>query len=205
MSVEKKIFAEAERLFDVAGVVPYGRDSLLILGLVTTPEQDLDDFLRDEDGVFRIRGFEIHAKPRLDSLLHFIKEQGLSAEMVGRLGYPQGEELNLKEQAVAAGLGSWGKNSLVLNPRFGHWLRLMAVKVMDIALNPTGPGRDNREENPVCNDCNACIDACPEGILEPYYLRDRRSCRAEVSKMKQRGELITCDRCLVVCPVGRRE
>jgi epoxyqueuosine reductase QueG len=203
MKVEKKIVAEAQRLFDVVGVTPYGRDSLLILGLVTTPQHDLDDFLRDEDGAFRLHGFEVHAQPRLDLLTHFIREQGLEAEIWGPHGYPQGKELNLKQQAVAAGLGMWGKNSLMLHPQFGPWLRLMAVKVIGASLSPTGPGRDSHEENPLCKDCTTCIEACPEGILEPYYLRDRSSCRAEVSKLTQKGKLIACDQCWVVCPIGR--
>ena len=203
MSIENHIVAEAQRLFDIAGITTYGGDNLLILGLVTTPERDLDDFLRDEGGVFRLRGFEVHAQPRLDALVHFIREQGVSAETWGRCGYPQGEELNLKQQAVAAGLGRWGKNSLVLSPRFGPWLRLMAVRLVGATLSPTGPGRDSHEENPLCKDCTACVDACPLGILEPYYLNDRSNCRASVSKLTQLGKLVTCDRCLVVCPVGR--
>jgi len=202
MTIEKEIITEAQRLFDAVGVTPYGRDSLLILGLVTTPERDLDDFFRDEDGVVRLRGFEAHTQPRLDSLIHFIQKQGLSAEILGRCGYPRGEELNLKQHAVAAGLGRWGKNSLVLHPQFGPWLRLMAVKVVGATLSPTDSGRDSHKESPLCKDCTACIDACPLSILEPYYLRDRSSCQANFSNLSQRGKLVCCDRCLVVCPVG---
>ena len=204
MNIEKKLVAESQRLFDVAGVTAHGKDSLLILGLVTTPHQDLDDFLRDEAGVFRLHGFEVHAQPKLNLLVHFIREQGMAAEIWGPCGYPRGEELNLKQQAVAAGLGRWGKNSLVLNPRFGPWLRLMAVKVAGATLSPTGPGRDTREENPLCEDCTACIDACPLGILEPYYLRDRSSCRANIRKSSQMGKLMICNGCLDICPVGQR-
>ncbi len=203
MSLEKEIFAEAQRLFDLAGLTSYGRDSLLILGLVTAPQRDLDDFFRDANGGFRLRGFEVHAQPKLDLLVHFIREQGLVAEMVGPCGYPRGEELNLKQQAVAAGLGRWGKNSLVLHPRFGPWLRLMALRVVGTTLSPTGAGRDSHQENPLCKDCTACIDACPIGILEPYYLQDRISCRASTSTLRQTGKLVTCARCLEVCPVGQ--
>lgn len=203
MNIEKKIIAKAQRLFDVAGITLYGGDSLLILGLVTTPKRNLDDFSRDEDGAFRLHGFEVHAQPRLDSLIHFIQEQGLSAETWGQFGYPRGEELNLKRQAVAAGLGRWGKNSLVLHPQFGPWLRLMAVKVVGATLSPTGPGRDSHEENPLCKDCTACIDACPAGILEPYHLRDRRSCQASISNLSYGPAGRLRQLCLEVCPVGR--
>ena len=202
MGIEKEIITEAQRLFDAVGVTPYGGDSLLILGLVTAPERDLDDFFRDENGKFRLHGFKAHAKPRLDSLIHFIQERSLSAETVGPYGYPQGEELNLKQEAVAAGLGSWGKNSLVLHPKFGPWLRLMAVKV-GATLSPTGSGGDSHKEAPLCQDCTACIDACPPGILEPYYLRDRSKCEADLSDLSPKGKLVLCDKCWVVCPVGK--
>lgn len=202
MNIEKEIITEAQKLFDVAGVTHYGGNSLLILGLVTTPERDLDDFFREEDGVFRLRGFEAHVQPKLNSLIHFIQEQDLSADVLGRYGYPQGEELNLKQQAVAAGLGGWGKNSLVLHPRFGPWLRLMALKVVGGTLSPIDSGRDSHKENPLCKDCTTCIDACPLGVLEPYYLRDRSSCQANFSSLSEIGKLVACDRCWVVCPVG---
>ena len=203
MNIEKGIITEAQRLFDAVGVTPYGGDSLLILGLETTPERDLDDFFRDEQGIFRLLGFEAHTRPRLNSLIHFIQERGLSAETVGRCGYPQGEELNLKQQAVAAGLGGWGKNSLVLHPKFGPWLRLMAVKVVGATLFPTGSGGDSHKESPLCQDCTACIDACPQGILEPYYLRDSSKCEADLSDLSPKGKLVLCDKCWVVCPVGK--
>ena len=203
MTIENNIVTEAQRLFDVVGITTYSQGNLLILGIVTTPEKDLDEFLRDEGGVFRLRGFEVHAQPRIGALIRFIREQGLSAEIWGRCGYPQGEELNLKRQAVAAGLGKWGKNSLVLHPCFGPWLRLMAVRVMEAILSPTGPGRDSHEENLLCKDCTACVDACPLSILKPYYLQNHTSCLASITRLTQPGKLLACDRCLVVCPVGR--
>ena len=203
MTVEKAIIGKAQNLFDVVGVASHGEGSLLILGLVTTPQRDLDDFFGEESGSFRLRGFERHAQPRLEALIQFIQEQGLTAELWGRCGYPlRGEELNLKQQAVVTGLGNWGKNSLVLHPRFGPWLRFMAMKV-EALLTPTGPGNDSHEENPLCEGCTACIDACPVGILEPYFLKERDKCQASISLFSQLGKLVACDCCLVACPIGR--
>ena len=202
MLVEKAIIEKAQSLFDAVGVASHDEASLLILGLLTTPQQDLDDFYREKPGSFSLRGFEIHAQPKLEALIQFIQEHGLGAEIRGQCGYPRGEELNLKQQSVATGLGKWGKNSLVLHPRFGPWLRFMAVKVYAI-LTPTGPGNDSHEENPLCEDCTACIDACPTGVIEPYLVRNRVNCQASISLFPQTGKLIACDCCLVACPVGR--
>jgi len=201
------IIAYARNLFDVVGVArdPSTPDTILVLGLVTTPERDLDDFVLQEMKGSREsfwRGFIRHAKPKLDVLLEFIRKQGFSAELVGKLGYSPSGKPNLKHLAVAAGLGRQGKNTLVINPRFGPWLRFMAVRT-NAPLAPTGSGVYAKEENPDCKSCQRCIEACPVGILQPYRLVDTGRCLAAISG-ERRGELAICDKCVVVCPVGER-
>ena len=78
----------------------------------------------------------------------------------------------------------------------------MAIKIVGASLTPTGTGRDSHEENPLCQDCTACIEACPVSILEPYYLCDRSSCLADTTG-KDPGKVVCCDICWTVCPVGR--
>jgi hypothetical protein len=143
VSKGEEIIACARSLFDVVGVArdPSTRDTIIILGLVTTPERDLDDFVLQEVKGSREsfwRGFIRYAKPKLDALLEFIRKQGFSAELVGKLGYSPSGKPNLKHLAVAAGLGRQGKNTLVINPRFGLWLRFMAIRT-NAPLALTGP------------------------------------------------------------------
>ena len=190
------------RLFDAAGIVSHGEDSIVILGMATSPEQGLDDFIRDEHDRFFIHGFEIHVQPRLESLVGFLRSKGLRAEILGRYGYPLKGEYNLKQLAVTAGLCRWGKNAMVLHPRLEPRFRLMAAKVVGTALPPTGPRRDTHEENPSCQGCTTCIEACPPDILEPYYLRDINRCLASTSG-KGPGKVVSCDICWAVCPVGK--
>ena len=186
------------RLFDTAGIVSQGEDSIVILGMATSLEHDLDDFIRDEHDRFFIHGFEIHVQPRLESLVGFLRGKGLMAEILGRYGYPLKGEHKLKQLAVTAGLGCWGKNAMVLHPRFGPRFRLMVAKIVGATLPPTGPGRDNHEENPLCQGCSTCIEACPLGILEPYYLRDLHRCLASTNG-KGPGKVVCCDLCWTVC------
>jgi len=207
MSKSDEIIARARNLFDVVGVArnPATKDTILILGLVSTPERDLDDFTIQEakDGKESFwRGFIQYAKPKLDVLLEFMRKQGYSAELVGKLGYSPSGKPNLKHLAVAAGLGRQGKNTLVINPRFGPWLRFMAIRT-NAPLALTGPGVYAKEENPDCKSCQRCVEACPVGILQPYRLVDTDRCLAAISG-ERRGELAVCDKCVVVCPVGER-
>ena len=207
MNKGEDIIACARSLFDVVGVTrdPATRDTIIILGLVTTPERDLDDFVLQEVKGSREsfwRGFIRYAKPKLDALLEFIRKQGFSAELVGKLGYSPSGKPNLKHLAVAAGLGRQGKNTLVINPRFGPWLRFMAVRT-NAPLALTGSGVYAKKENPDCRSCLLCIEACPVGILQPYRLVDTDRCLAAISS-ERRSELAICDKCVVVCPVGER-
>lgn len=202
MSTVQRILDEAGKLFDAAGIVPLDGESILIVGLSTSPERDLDDFYRDENGAFVIRGFETHVRLKLDSLVAIIRGLGLSAEVFGPCGYPQGNEMNLKRLAVAAGLGSWGKNSMVLHPRCGPRLRLASIRISGTALDCTGPGLDGFAQNEQCRDCNACIDACPLSIIEPYYMRDRLACLANTSHFPEPGVIECCDFCWTICPAG---
>jgi len=207
VSKGEEIIACARSLFDVVGVArdPSTRDTIIILGLVTTPERDLDDFVLQEVKGSREsfwRGFIRYAKPKLDALLEFIRKQGFSAELVGKLGYSPSGKPNLKHLAVAAGLGRQGKNTLVINPRFGLWLRFMAIRT-NAPLALTGPRVYAKEKNPDCKSCQRCIEACPVGILQPYRLVDTDRCLAAISS-ERRSELAICDKCVVVCPVGER-
>jgi len=65
----------------------------------------------------------------LIDLLKFICRQGYAVSPMGKDDYSSGKDLNLKSAAVKAGIGRWGKNSLVLHPVFGPWLRFAAVAV----------------------------------------------------------------------------
>jgi len=203
----EEIIARARSLFDAVGVArdPLTKETILILGLVSTPERDLDDFTiqKAKDGRESFwRGFIRYAKPKLDDLLGFIRKQGYSAELVGKLGYSPSGKPNLKHLAVAAGLGRQGKNTVVINPRFGPWLRFMAVRT-NVPLALTGSGVYAKEENPDCKSCRRCIEACPVGILQPYCLLDADRCLAAISG-ERHGQLAICDKCVVVCPVGER-
>ena len=208
MNKGEEIIAYARTLFDVVGVArdPSTKDTILVLGLVTTPERDLDDFVLQEVKGSREsfwRGFIIYAKPKLDALLEFIRKQGFAAQLVGKLGYSPSGKPNLKHLAIAAGLGRQGKNTLVINPSFGPWLRFMAIRT-NAPLATTGSGIYAKDENPDCKACQRCVEACPVGILLPYRLTDTGRCLAAISG-ERRAELAICDKCVIVCPVGKRK
>ena len=202
MAVAQQITDYADCLFDVVGCSRLsGGDNLLILGLESTPERNLDEF-GHLDGVFQIYGFEKHAGPRLESLLDFIRGKGFSAEAVGRYGYPLKGEVNLKEVAIRAGLGKRGKSTVVLHPKYGPRLRFMAIRT-DAALEPPVDSTFTEKENPVCSGCSICIDACPTKALEPYRLPDISLCLSNITPITEDGRSVLCDECLHQCPAAK--
>ena len=204
MNAAEMILARARSLFDAVGVAtdPATGDTILVLGLVSTPERDLDDFASDGAETILMPGFRRHARPLQDDLIAFIRAPGYAAELVGPLGYPH-DELTLKHLAVAAGLGEQGKNTIVISPDFGPWLRFMSLKT-GAPLAATGTGTYAKKESSWCASCDRCVEACPVGILVPYRLTDTGGCLAAISHDRA-GGLAICEECVVVCPVGERK
>ena len=203
MTITQQIAEHAGSLFDFFGFSRLSSgDNLLILGLESTPQCNLDEF-GYLDGDFQLYGFEKHVMPRLEPLLNLIRVKGFSAEPVGRYGYPPKGELNLKEEAIRTGLGKRGKSTVVLNPRYGPWLRFMAIRT-DAPLEPLTDSTTNEEENPICSGCSICIDACPVDVLEPYRMTDVSLCLSTIANMtEEQGRLVPCDICLHLCPATK--
>jgi epoxyqueuosine reductase len=109
--------------------------------------------------------------------------------------------------AVRAGVGWWGKNTMVLMPGAGPWVLLGSV-VTDADLDPSQPMRRN------CGACVACLPACPTGALIAPGVLDARRCLAYL--LQAPGEIprsvrplvgdrvYGCDDCLEACPPGLR-
>lgn len=72
--------------------------------------------------------------------------------------------LSYKRLAQLAGFGCYGKNTLIINPVYGPWIRLAAV-LTDTELVADEPFKRN-----LCEDCEECIKACPVKALTPYNI-----------------------------------
>ncbi|MFA5222620.1 MAG: 4Fe-4S binding protein [Methanoregula sp.] len=77
--------------------------------------------------------------------------------------------VRLKHVAAAGGLGSQGKNTVLLNPRFGPRLLLSGV-VTGRRARESGHTKSSTGEQkaPTCTGCGRCISVCPGGALGPH-------------------------------------
>lgn len=113
-----------------------------------------------------------------------------------------------RDAALRAGLGSIGKNGMLIVPGVGSNVVLGEI-VTDVALAPTATA--SGAETDVCGRCTACLDSCPtEAFLAPrllnarkcisYLTIEKRGPLAPEEEAALGGRLFGCDVCQDVCP-----
>lgn len=106
--------------------------------------------------------------------------------------------LSLKHAAKAAGIGSIGKNTLLINEKFGNRLCLGAV-ISDAELIP-----DELTSNLCPKNCNICLKVCPQSALDGVTIVQKK-CREICSSFTEGGGMIlSCNICRKVCPFSKR-
>jgi epoxyqueuosine reductase len=103
--------------------------------------------------------------------------------------------LSLRHAGYLAGLGVLGKNTLLINEKYGNMIQIGAVLV-DIKLES-----DPLKTYTVCNPkCNICIDKCPQKALDGETVNQKR-CRVLSNFVNERGyTLKKCHSCRSLCP-----
>jgi epoxyqueuosine reductase len=119
----------------------------------------------------------------------------------------------LVDRAAAhrAGIGWFGKNSLLLVPGAGSWFVLGSV-VTDAPLRPTRPDPPAAHAEG-CGSCSRCMGACPTGALVSPGVLDARKCLAwlvqapgpfpEEYRVALGDRIYGCDECQQVCPINK--
>lgn len=146
---------------------------------------------------------------RLKKFIHWLEERSGQAGIAK--GFSDTTPILEKALAVRAGLGWFGKNTLLIHRKFGTFIFLSGVLT---TLEITGKVIGMRL--PRCGSCTRCIDACPtQAFVSPYKL-DARKCLSnhlieskkelpeEISK-KNPGYIFGCDICQDVCPHNVRK
>lgn len=154
------------------------------------------------------RGLDYHhvLRKKLKLLLAWIQQ-----EVPGCRGRCVVDTAPLLERDFArrAGLGWFGKNTMLLNKHMGSYFFLGAL-LLDIDLKP-----DEVHEASHCGTCTACLDACPTQAFPAPGELDSRRCISYLT-IELRGPIDTelrplmgdwlfgCDVCQEVCPWNRK-
>jgi epoxyqueuosine reductase len=154
------------------------------------------------------RGRDYHdvIRGKLKSLLAWIQQ-----ECPGTHGRAVIDTAPLLERDFArrAGLGWFGKNTMLIDKKLGSYLFLAAL-LLDLPLRVDEPF-----ETTHCGTCTRCLDACPtDAFVGPYQL-DARRCISYLT-IELRGSIdeelradmgnwiFGCDVCQEVCPWNRK-
>jgi epoxyqueuosine reductase len=111
-----------------------------------------------------------------------------------------------REGAARAGIGFYGKNTLLITKRFGSWVVLgTLVTTAEVEATP----RLQLD----CGSCRLCIDACPTGALDEPGTVDSERCLSywtqsprpipEGLRAHFEDRVYGCDICQDVCPWNR--
>jgi epoxyqueuosine reductase len=111
-----------------------------------------------------------------------------------------------REGAARAGVGFYGKNTVLITRRHGSWV-VLGTLVTDVEIEPSAPLSLD------CGSCTRCIDACPTGALDEPGVLDSTRCLSywtqapgsipEPYREELGPQVYGCDICQDVCPWNR--
>jgi len=224
VSLTRRLLGYAEEsgldLTGVASAEPFTRDgesidplellagarSIVVAGFymkgeATRPPATGDGPIGRFSSAYNVRSFTVMEAHYFGLIRRFLNREGFSAVLNSDYRLPD------KMAALRAGLGRYGKNSLIQTERFGSCVMFVTV-VTDAPLEPSLP---LPEQDP-CGACDLCLGACPTGAFRAPYRINRRLCITNWLwgvpvparlRSKQENRLFGCGDCVQICPKNR--
>lgn len=194
--VEKGAHPQAQALLtDPCAVLP-GAKSVLLLAMPYRP-------FKSNPGEAEIDAYYIASNRAHENARHlaeWLNSEGVRAEMTA--------VLRVKPLAARAGLGKYGRNTLIAVGAYGTRVSLQTI-VTDMPCEQVQNAEAPNELDESCRHCRACMQACPGGALRGDGTLDITRCVRAQSEGEPLPEdmrpmvgasLLGCDICQRVCP-----
>ena len=173
---------------------------------------DASDAAPDDAIIARYaRGRDYHKviKNKLIELLRFVEQQ-LGRELPRSRAYVDTGPVLERELARRAGIGWFGRNTMMINPRRGSYF-FIGTLLLDVELDYDEPFEEDH-----CGTCSNCVTACPTNALLgrdesgapvidatrciSYLTIEQRGAIPEELRPMIGNRVFGCDICQEVCP-----
>jgi epoxyqueuosine reductase len=198
------------------GVLP-GTKSVIVTALnyhATEKPVTSDDVAIADSGTGRVASYANGTADYHDVIRSMLKQLSavLHEAVPGCRTRPVVDTAPLLERDFAkiAGLGWFGKNTMLINKHAGSWLFLGAL-LTDVELEADAPHGTSH-----CGTCTRCLDACPTDAFPEPYVLDARKCISYLTielrdqpiptglREGMQDWVFGCDICQDVCPWNRK-
>lgn len=194
---------------DPQQLLPNAKTAILF---ITYYKQTTQPFLEDAGLIASYaRGKDYHHlhRKRLKKFIQWLEKRTGQTHIAK--GFSDSTPILEKALAVQAGLGWFGKNTLLIHRKFGTFTLLAGLlTTLDIEHPLPFP------RLPKCGSCTRCLDACPtQALVAPYQLNATKCLSYHLIESKQEipetiqqknpGYVFGCDICQDVCPHNQRK
>ena len=198
---------------DIKNIYPEFQSALVFLFSYQEAKKWMLDNNRNQVAAYTL-GFEgedyHHAlKERLNSIFLLLKESNPDLKHFIALDT---QPILERDLAYRAGLGWFGKNSMLINQKEGSYF-IIGSLLLNQKIKIENPTIDIDH----CGQCTACVDACPTKAIDgeartiiasqcisTYTIEIFKDAEAPIGFDKSRGEFFGCDICQDVCPWNRK-
>lgn len=151
---------------------------------------------------YDVKAFMPLEKHHIRIISNFLEKEGYSVKNNVNYRIPD------KMAAIRAGLGKYGKNSLVITKKFGSF-----VMFVTMITNAPLEYEEITTKETDCGRCDICIKACPTGAIYAPFKVNRDLCITgwlwgdfipTHLREKQENRLFGCGECVKACPKNKK-
>ncbi|RPH28155.1 MAG: hypothetical protein EHM93_18980 [Bacteroidales bacterium] len=165
--------------------------------------------LKGRYNAYDVKAFTPMEKHHTKTISSFLENEGYSVTTnnIHKKNH-KNHKIPDKMAAIRAGLGKYGKNSLVITQKFGSFIMFVTMvtnaplEYEEFSINETD-----------CGKCDICIKSCPTGAIYAPFKVNRDLCITAWLwgdfvpihlREKQENRLFGCGECVKACPKNKK-